>query len=554
MRLRSLRLPASLVLALGLAVGGSALPALAATGAGTGTGTGSGTAASGDRPHYSSKTPYAPQGRPPTSRPRPPASCRCTRSRSRATARARCRASSTTRSPRRCGSRRARGRPHDARADARPGGREAHGREQEARLREPHRPGRRPAPRHRQPGRPATPSLFAEVDAGSDTIALESSGEARATASGKAFATGLTSADPLLASHLPKDIAKDPDTLYFHKSAANADYQAYEDGPAVTAAVEAITDQPRSHEVARRTLERIYTPAFVDRLAAGSYHFVDGGDGKTTVDDEVDAAMMLYNLYIIAPDMADEVSVDFDRYVTSADAEWFAYLLDAEDFYSKGPAFQGSDITYRMATPLLDDFLDSMDARLAGSSTAATFRFAHAETIIPFAALLGLPGSTQPVTPEAPYDYATNAWRGETVTPMAANVQWDVYRAADGRAIVRMLYDERAIPFRAGCAPVAAGSLFYDVAEVRRCLTGAAADPGTGAGAGSGSGSAQPGSTEPGSAAGIAAADARTARGETLAATGMTADELPFLAVLAFALGAAGITAVGMVRRPRRQR
>jgi hypothetical protein len=32
----------------------------------------------------------------------------------------------------------------------------------------------------------------------------------------------------------------------------------------------------------------------------------------------------------------------------------------------------------------------------------------------------------------------------------------------------------------------------------------------------------------------------------------MTADELPFLAVLALALGAAGITAVGMVRRPRR--
>ncbi|MFT2690146.1 histidine-type phosphatase [Clavibacter zhangzhiyongii] len=390
------------------------------------------------------------------------------------------------------------------------------------------------------------PSLFAGIDAGSDTIALESSGEARATASGKAFATGLTSADPLLAGHLPTEIAKDPDTLYFHKSDANADYQAYEDGPAVTAAVEAITDQPRSHEVARETLERIYAPAFVDRLAAGAYHFVDGGDGKTTVDDEVDAAMMLYNLYIIAPDMADEVSVDFDRYITSADSEWFAYLLDAEDFYSKGPAFRGSDITYRMATPLLDDFLDSMDARLAGSATAATFRFAHAETIIPFAALLGLPGSTQQVTPEQPYAYATNAWRGETVTPMAANVQWDVYRVADGRAVVRMLADERAIPFRAGCAPIAPGSLFYDVGEVRRCLTGAATDPGATAPAG-----AAAGSTVPGSPAELAAADASAARGDTLAATGMSADELPFLAVLAFALGAAGITAVGMVRRPR---
>jgi len=317
------------------------------------------------------------------------------------------------------------------------------------------------------------PSLFARIDAGSDTVALESSGEARATASGKAFAQGLETADPRIAAHLPADVQKDPDTLYFHKSAANADYQAYEDGPKVTATVDAITDQPRSHTVARHTLERIYTRAFVDRLAEGRYHFVDGGDGDTTVDDEVDAAMMLYNLYIIAPDMTDEVSVDFTRYITGSEAKWFAYLLDAEDFYSKGPAFRGSDITYKMATPLLDDFLDSMDARLAGSLTAATFRFAHAETIIPFAALIGLPGSTQQVTAKHPYTYATNAWRGETVTPMAANVQWDVFRNAKGRAIVRMLYNEKEIPFRAGCRPIARGSFFYDATEVRRCLTAA---------------------------------------------------------------------------------
>jgi len=550
MRLRSLRLPASLVLALGLAVGGSALPALAAAAASLPAATG--TAAAGDRPHYSSKTPYAPQGTPADLAPAPAGFVPVyTESVARHGSRALSSFKYDSLTTQVWEQARSEGALTSLGQTLGPEVAKLTAANQELGYGNLTGQG---ADQHRGIGSRVVqrlPSLFAGVDAGSDTIALESSGEARATASGKAFAKGLTSADPLLASHLPKDIAKDPDTLYFHKSAANADYQAYEDGPEVTAAVDAITDQPRSHEVARATLERIYTPAFVDRLAAGSYHFVDGGDGKTTVDDEVDAAMMLYNLYIIAPDMADEVSVDFDRYITSADAEWFAYLLDAEDFYSKGPAFQGSDITYRMATPLLDDFLDSMDARLAGSSTAATFRFAHAETIIPFAALLGLPGSTQPVTPQAPYDYATNAWRGETVTPMAANVQWDVYRAADGRAAVRMLYDEKAIPFRAGCAPVAAGSLFYDVAEVRRCLTGAAAvDPGTGAA--SGSGSAQPGSTVPGSAAETAAADARTAHGETLAVTGMTADELPFLAVLALALTAAGITAVGMVRRPRR--
>jgi hypothetical protein len=554
MRLRTRhRLSASVALALALgiaagAAGGSALPALAATGAATGTGTAAGSA---DRPHYSSKTPYAPQGTPADLAPAPAGFVPV-----------------YTESVARHGSRALSSFKYDslttqvweqARSE---GALTALGQTLGPEVQKLTAANRKlgygnltgqGADQHRGIGARVVerlPSLFAGIGAGSDTVALESSGEARATASGKAFAKGLTSADPLLAGHLPKDIAKDPDTLYFHKSDANADYQAYEDGPAVTAAVAAITDQPRSHAVARRTLERIYTPAFVDRLAAGGYHFVDGGDGKTTVDDEVDAAMMLYNLYIIAPDMADEVSVDFDRYITSADSEWFAYLLDAEDFYSKGPAFQGNDITYRMATPLLSDFLDSMDARLAGSPTAATFRFAHAETIIPFAALIGLPGSTQQATPQAPYDYATNAWRGETVTPMAANVQWDVYREASGRAVVRMLYDEKAIPFRAGCTPIAPGSLFYDVGEVRRCLTGSAASTPAPAPAASGA-PADPGSAA-GPAAGHAAAGSSSAHGAELPATGMSADELPFLAVLAFALSAAGITAVGMVRRPRR--
>ncbi|OUE24413.1 histidine-type phosphatase [Clavibacter michiganensis] len=549
MRLRTRRLSASvaLALALGIAAGGSALPAHAATGTGSATGTDA-----ADRPYYSSKTPYAPRGTAADLAPAPAGF-----------------APVYTESVARHGSRALSSFKYDSLTtqvweQARSEGAltslgETLGPEVAELTAANQRLGYgnltgQGADQHRGIGARAVerlPSLFADVDAGSDRVALESSGEARATASGKAFAEGLRTADPLLASHLPADIAKDPGTLYFHKSDANADYQAYEDGPAVTAAVDAITDQPRSHQAARHLLERLYSPAFVDRLAAGAYRFVDGGDGKTTVDDEVDAAMMLYNLYIIAPDMTEEVRVDFDRYLEGADAEWFAYLLDAEDFYSKGPAFQGSDITYRMARPLLDDFLDSMDARLAGSSTAATFRFAHAETIIPFAALIGLPGSTQQVTPEAPYAYGTNEWRGETVTPMAANVQWDVFRDTGGRAIVRMLYDEQAIPFRAGCTPIAPGSPFYDVAEVRRCLTGSAAlDPGAPAPGAPGFSAA--GSTVPGSPAELAAADASSARGDTLAATGMSADELPFLAVLAFALGAAGITAVGVVRRPRR--
>ena len=145
--------------------------------------------------------------------------------------------------------------------------------------------------------------------------------------------------------------------------------------------------------------------------------------------------MDLYNLYIIAADMENENTgshtFDFNQYFQGEqadDAKLFAWALDAEDFYEKGPSYAGQDETYTIAQPLLDDFFSSIDERVNGGSTVATFRFAHAETMMPFAALLGLPGSIQQAAASTTdvYTYANNEWRGESVTPMAANVQWDV--------------------------------------------------------------------------------------------------------------------------------
>ena len=76
------------------------------------------------------------------------------------------------------------------------------------------------------------------------------------------------------------------------------------------------------------------------------------------------------------------------------------------------------------------------------------------------------------------YTYANNEWRGESVTPMAANVQWDVAVKSGndpktGRAytpLVRMLYNEQEIAFRSECTPIADGSTWYKLTELKSCL------------------------------------------------------------------------------------
>lgn len=352
---------------------------------------------------------------------------------------------------------------------------------------------------------------------------------------------------------------KSPNTLYFHKtdnpdgSEKDGDaaviasrYEDFVDNDKIIAnAEDYIEDVPQSEKVSYDLMSQIFTDDFLKNIGKdeGRYSWYNTTTGEKDSDEDgkaddgsgtdirncaiagdpdelmaeygedicgetgkhissvVDAAMDLYNLYIIAADMQEENTgdhtFDFDQYFADVPAEEgdvFAWILDMEDFYEKGPSYAGQDETYRIAQPLLDDFFKSIDERVAGGTTAATFRFAHAETIMPFAALIGAPGSTQqapavenPQSVADVYNYQDNEWRGESVTPMAANIQWDVATRdgidpETGKAytpLIRMLYNEEEVAFGgtntltrglSSCTPVAEGSTWYKESELKSCL------------------------------------------------------------------------------------
>ena len=286
------------------------------------------------------------------------------------------------------------------------------------------------------------------------------------------------------------DRVTDPANPYYATYAASQAYQYYERTKQLDALMGAPARLPAATAHARHVLERLFSPAFLDQFEGGrasyadtgSYTFTsaDGkltrtmtGSGKTVIRSLNAAATKLYELYAIAAGMRHEVPADFSRYMPAEDARYYAYVADHEDFYQKGPATTESrGVTWRFALALRDDFFNEVDALARGDVRhAAKLRFTHAEMIIPLASAMGLQQALAPLPASLSYSDENNPWRGQSISPLAANMQWDVYRNDTGQLIVRLLYNEKETDFQAACdgARIAPGSVFYDYAKLKTC-------------------------------------------------------------------------------------
>ncbi|KVA53466.1 histidine acid phosphatase [Burkholderia cepacia] len=364
------------------------------------------------------------------------------------------------------------------------------------------------------------PALFA---AGNRQIVVVNSGQDRAVDSSTFFSASLVAAQPALAPAITlpaapsgypasapvaqpagtnrfllyfhslkpaTDLVTDAGNPYYATYQASQAYQAYANDATVAAKLNAIKAAPQAADVAKTVLSALVSQAFIAKLGTSGYTFAntgtyaftsaDGkftntlkGDGKTKIATAVDAVNVLYNLLQVAPAMTAETGgVTMEKYIGAEQAQYLAYLQDAEDYYQKGPGIQEANpVTYRMAKVLQDDFFGEVDAIARGDLThAAKLRFTHAEIMIPFASIMNLKNVFVPTPQAQTYTYANNPWRGDQVSPMAANMQWDVYRNGS-RLIVKMLYNERETDFQAACdgAKLTPGSHFYDYAGLKQC-------------------------------------------------------------------------------------
>lgn len=310
------------------------------------------------------------------------------------------------------------------------------------------------------------PELFAGAAAQPQRIAVLHSGRERADQSGDAFVKGLTTLKPEL-SNLIDAARADEATLYFYKAEGSEAFERYrKSDPRLQAVMQQLESQPKLQQAATAMLQRFFTPAFLTRLAEGEIELTLPDDDDA-IRNPLDAANVLYSLYSIASNLTAEGPFDFSDILLDEHLLPLAELDDADSFYGRGPAFAGDDITYNLAGRLVEDMLTKAEQP---NGYVATFRFTHAQVLMPLAAYLGIAGASEPLPESVVYSYQNSPWRSGRVAPMAANVQWEVYRNADNLTLIRMLHHEQETRFKAECQSYADTQYFYTSTELKRCL------------------------------------------------------------------------------------
>jgi hypothetical protein len=123
---------------------------------------------------------------------------------------------------------------------------------------------------------------------------------------------------------------------------------------------------------------------------------------------------------------------------------------DLQTYYYMGPVKRTHDknlhgITYKMSCPALKSFLNDIETLTKGENdSAAHFRFAHVETVLPLAVLMGIFETDKDLTEANPQ------WQSQKIAGMASNIQWIAYKCSEeGKETykVKMLYNEKEYHF-----------------------------------------------------------------------------------------------------------
>ncbi|KJE94851.1 hypothetical protein CAOG_05422 [Capsaspora owczarzaki ATCC 30864] len=163
------------------------------------------------------------------------------------------------------------------------------------------------------------------------------------------------------------------------------------------------------------------------------------------------------------------ITNQFCALIDPSDVDTLNYVDDLLTYWQIG---YGNTINYNIASPLLQDIISTLVSTSRSPGLAASLRFAHAETVAPLIALLGLYKDGTPLRASAsPAAIANRLWRGSSIIPFAANLHFAMYFTPGERAtsnyVVGLFHNEMQVAWP-GCEADALNTFYCPLDVIQR--------------------------------------------------------------------------------------
>jgi len=187
-------------------------------------------------------------------------------------------------------------------------------------------------------------------------------------------------------------------------------------------------------EIKKAVTGRFFSPDFLSKI--------NDDDREKFVAEIFGFATIVYSLNAEIKQAGFQLTdLDFQSFFTCDELSQLGLLDAADENLKKGPGSDNNGIQVRVAVPLLVDFINTSDEFIKTGKYNARLRFAHAETIAPFAALLQIAAADRASKDPAKLN---DLWSASGVIPLSANIQWIFYKKKDAAGyLVKILLNEK---------------------------------------------------------------------------------------------------------------
>ncbi|WDF79729.1 histidine-type phosphatase [Mucilaginibacter sp. KACC 22773] len=291
---------------------------------------------------------------------------------------------------------------------------------------------------------------YSNIFAGHPKLKVTITKEVRTKQSADAFLSGLKAG--LKDSAQITEANDDLNLRFYDESPA---YTAYKDGDDWEKYKAIIAKAEHIEEINKNIIAKFFTPDFVK--------VQDKKWADKIVSDIWGFATIVYSLKEeINQKGIDPKDLDFTHFFSCDELKALGRADAAEDFLVKGPGIKPNGIQVSIAAPLLANFITTSDDFIKTGAISANLRFAHAETISPFAALLVIKGADK-VSPNI-NQFDAN-WRASNVAPLSSNIQWIFYKKRGSASyLVKILLNEK----EAHISGLKTGFPYYKWADIRQ--------------------------------------------------------------------------------------